>query len=59
MQKPIDYLKAELDKLYAIELLEYHDKNLLSGDNKSRSEARQEHLLYCRGLAKEIGLELQ
>ena len=56
MQKPIDYLKAELDKLYAVELLEYHDKNLLSGDNKSRSEARQEQLLYCRDLAIKINL---
>jgi len=40
-------LFTELNKMYAVELLEYHDKNLLSGDNKSRSEQRQEQLKYC------------
>ena len=37
-------IKHILEELYAIELLEYHDKNLLSGDNKSRSEWRQSRL---------------
>jgi hypothetical protein len=34
-------LKTFTETLYAIELLEYHNKNYLSGDNKSRSELRQ------------------
>ena len=37
-------LKCILEELYAVELLEYHDKNLLSGDNKSRNEWRQERM---------------
>ncbi len=49
-----DYLKAELEKMYAVALLEYHDKNHLLGDNKSRSETRQEQLLYSLKLLGEI-----
>ena len=40
-------LKCILEELYAIELLEYHDKNLLSGDNKTRSEWRQKRLEHA------------
>ena len=54
MRKKIEYLKAELEKMYAVELLEYHDKNHLSGDNKSRSEKRQEQLKYAMHLTEEI-----
>jgi hypothetical protein len=46
-------LKSELEKMYAIELLEYHDKNHLSGDNCKRSETRQEMLLYSIKLLSE------
>lgn len=54
MEKKLEYLKAELEKMYAVELLEYHDKNHLTGDNKSRSETRQEQLQYAMKLADEI-----
>ena len=40
-------LECILEELYAIELLEYHDKNLLSGDNKTRSEWRQKRLEHA------------
>ena len=42
-----DSLKAILQEIYGVELLEYRDKNLLSGDNKTRSEWRQKRLLNC------------
>lgn len=46
MNVPIrERLKAMLSTLLAVESLEYHDKNLLSGDNKSRSEWRQEEII--------------
>lgn len=35
-----EFIKTELEKMLAIETLEYYDKNLLSGDNKTRSEDR-------------------
>jgi hypothetical protein len=34
-----------LEEMHAVTVLEYHDKNLLSGDNKSRNEWLQERLL--------------
>ena len=40
-------IKSYLEQLYAIELLEYHNKNYLSGDNKTRSEERQRILKDC------------
>lgn len=52
--KKAELLKAELEKMYAIELLEYHDKNHLSGDNKIRCERRQEMLLYSMKLLNEV-----
>ena len=54
MEKKLEYLKAELEKMYAVELLEYHDKNHLSGDNKSRCEKKQEQLQYAMKLTNEI-----
>lgn len=44
MNKQNEFIKAELEKMYAIALLEYHDMNLLSGDIKSRNEQRQKAL---------------
>ena len=35
-----DVMKGNLEILYAVELLEYHNKNWLSGDNKTRCEAK-------------------
>ena len=40
----IDKLIEQLEQLYAIELLEYHDKNLLADDNKKRCELKLEKL---------------
>lgn len=54
MKKKLEYLKAELETMYAVELLEYHDKNHLAGDNKSRCEKRQEQLKYAMSLTAEI-----
>lgn len=54
MLKKLETLKAELEKMYAVELLEYYDKNHLSGDNKTRSETRQEQLQYSIRLINEI-----
>lgn len=54
MERIIKILKAELEKMYAVELLEYHDKNHLSGDNKTRSETRQEQLKYAIKLLAEL-----
>lgn len=54
MNKKLEYLKAELEKMFAVELLEYHDKNHLAGDNKSRSEERQRQLQYSMKLVAEI-----
>lgn len=34
-------IQALTETIYAIELLEYHDKNHLSGDNKTRNEFRR------------------
>ena len=38
------YIKSELQIMYAVELLEYHNKNYLSGNNKTRCEKRLEQL---------------
>jgi len=40
-------IRDALQEMYAVTLLEYHDKNLLSGDNKSRNVYMQETLLRC------------
>lgn len=34
-------IKDIAEEILAIEMLEYHNKNHLNGDNKSRSEAKQ------------------
>lgn len=54
MEKKLQLLKAEIEKIYAVELLEYHDRNLLSGDPKIRSEVRQDQLKYAMKLISEI-----
>lgn len=37
-------LKEIIEELLSVENLEYHDKNLLAGDNKTRSEWKQKQL---------------
>lgn len=54
LQKKIDYLRSELQQIQAVEVLEYHNKNKLSGDNKSRSVERQSDLKDCLRLVNEI-----
>ncbi len=54
MEKKIKKLQSIIDKLYAMELLEYHDKKYLSGDNKSRSEEKQIWLVECNNLLRGI-----
>ena len=43
----IEIIKANIEQLIAIETLEYHNKNYLSGDNKSRCETKRSLLLEC------------
>lgn len=56
-QKLESELNSELETIYAVELLEYHDKNRLSGDDCSRSKERQRQIRKCMTLSKEIALE--
>lgn len=52
-----DAAKAVYDALatqLAIETLEYHDKNALSGDNESRSRQCQDRLYYAMRKMGEI-----
>lgn len=55
----INTLKAELEIIYATELLEYHDKNTLSGDNKTRCESRLKQLQNIMELISEIDKDLK
>lgn len=52
-----DELNCILQELYGVELLEYYDKNLLSGDNKTRSEWRQKRLLNAIFVLKRYNLD--
>ena len=54
MLRKLDLLKNELQKMYGVELLEYHNKNLLSGDNKTRCEDRQNDLIASMNLIDSI-----
>lgn len=53
-KEKLERLKAELEKMYGVELLEYHDKNHLSGDNKTRSEIRQGQLKLSLSLVEDL-----
>jgi len=46
--KQMDYV-SNIRKVLAIEMLEYEDKNYLSGDNKTRSEEKQKLLKEVLG----------
>ena len=52
----VEGLKSDLEKVLAIEMLEYHDKNYLSFDNKRNSEEKQELLKDALKRVKELGL---
>ena len=47
MKDQITILRETIQKLHAIEVLEYLDKNHLSGSNESRSKEKQELLIRC------------
>lgn len=47
-----EILKDIIDQLLAIETMEYHDKNLLSGDNKTRCEWKLEKFNLCLDIIK-------
>ncbi len=47
--KTIKNIRARLETVLGITLLEYHDMNLLSGDPKSRNEEQQKILTYAIG----------
>jgi hypothetical protein len=46
------YTKGILEEILAVLLLEYHDKNLLSGDNKTRNEWMRKRVIECIGSLK-------
>ena len=46
----ISKLLDNIEQVLAIETLEYHNKNYLAGDNKSRCEARRSLLIECLGI---------
>lgn len=41
IRKNMVFIKGSLIELYGVELLEYHNKNWLSGDNQTRSMETQ------------------
>ena len=46
----IDLIRDRIETVLAIETLEYHDMNYLSGDVKSRNETKRDNLLECISL---------
>ncbi len=54
LKKKIEWLRSELEQMHAVEVLEYHNKNKLSGDNESRNRERQSDLKDCMRLVDEI-----
>lgn len=46
-QIEVDLIRDKLEQLLAIETLEYHNKNYLSGDNKTHSESKRSLMLEC------------
>jgi hypothetical protein len=42
-----DKILSNIEQLLAIEILEYHNKNYLAGDNKTRNQAKRDLLLEC------------
>lgn len=49
-------LKDIIEQLLAIELLEYHNKGFLAGDNCTRCELKQEYLARCLDILKRFEL---
>lgn len=49
-------LREHIEKLLSVESLEYHDKNLLSGDNETRCKWKQETLHCCLDIIKRFEL---
>jgi hypothetical protein len=47
LKENFKFILNNLNEIYGIEFLEYHNKNLLSGDNKSRSEEKLFLLKDC------------
>jgi hypothetical protein len=56
MKNELENIRSEIETVYAIELLEYRDKNHLNlgGDSKSLSESKQDMLSYSIGKIKEL-----
>ena len=52
-----DKLISTLRTIHAIEVLEYEDKNHLSGSNKSRSETKQSLLNYAMEQAHRVPID--
>jgi hypothetical protein len=47
LKEQFKFILNNLNEIYGIEFLEYHNKNLLSGDNKSRCEEKLFLLKDC------------
>ena len=52
--KDLEQLKENLEILQSITLLEYRNKNYLSGDNKTRNEAKQKLIEQSVQLIKKL-----
>lgn len=50
------YLKGAINTLMGMELLEYENKGLLSGDTRSRSAVRRDILLQCTKILVRVPL---
>jgi hypothetical protein len=44
LERELSFLKSYVGVVYGIEILEYYDKNFLSGDNASRGKEKIEYL---------------
>lgn len=59
LQKELDFLKSYIGIVLWVEMLEYYDKNLLSGDNESRSREKITHLKLAMKQAESISMKLR
>lgn len=58
MQKEFEYIIYKLHELLAVELLEYHNKTWLSGNEATRSEQKQDDLKYLINRLNTLALDV-
>lgn len=57
MKKIIDIIQSDIEVLMAIETLEYHNKNFLSGSEGCRNESKREILMNMSSQLKSLELK--